>query len=97
MSNPTEGALAAEKEPGPREHVIKPEGYRHCCIVVQNTPYQIENREHNGMPPEGGVLPMGTVVWVKQRHAQGADLRVLGYAEGIGIISVEPRYLRPSC
>lgn len=75
---------------------MKPDDYRECCIVVQDTPYQVEVRAHDEMHTEGGVLRIGRVVWVKHRHPQGADIRVSGYAEGIGFISVEPHFLRPS-
>ncbi len=75
---------------------MKPDDYRECCIVVQNTPYQVEDREYKETHAEGGVLQIGRVVWVKHRHPQGADIRVAGYAEGMGFISVESYFLRPS-
>ena len=78
----------------------KPEDYKETCMIVRNIPYQCEDELFKGMSA-GGVLGKGRTVWVqsfletKKRSASAHS--VSAYAEGIGIVSVDPRYLvRPS-
>ena len=79
----------------------KPEDYKETCVILRNIPYQCEDELFKGMPMAGGVLGKGRIVWVQsfletKKHSASA-YSVSAYAEGIGIVSVDPRYLvRPT-
>lgn len=94
MSHPTEDALRAAR--AAQERAKRPDEFCERCVTARNTPYQIEDRDDVRKAPQGGVLPTGTAVWTRQRP-QDADLRIVAYVEGIGVISVEARDFRQPC
>lgn len=70
---------------------MKPEGYRDVHILSKPTPYQVHAgclaENHSG----AGILPIGRVVWVQHRSTtQAPGLRVAVYAEGLGMIFIDP-------
>lgn len=77
--------------------LCKPRDYEVICMVARNLPYQCEDEHFKGRPMIGGVLGKGRIVWVqrsleaKRRFVGASPVSV--YAEGIGIVSVDPRCL----
>ena len=75
----------------------KPEAYQETCVIVRNIPYQCEDELFQGMSVTGGVLGKGRIVWVQSfletKKRSASAYSVSAYAEGIGIVSVDPRYL----
>jgi hypothetical protein len=79
----------------------KPEDYKETCVISRNIPYQFEDELFKGKSMAGGVLGKGRIVWVQSsletKKPSASAHPVSAYAEGIGIVSVDPRYLvRPT-
>jgi hypothetical protein len=75
----------------------KPEDYKETCVISRNIPYQFEDELFKGKSMAGGVLGKGRIVWVQSFLETKKRSAVSAYAEGIGIVSVDPRYLvRPT-
>jgi hypothetical protein len=70
---------------------MKPKEYRELYTLTRNAPYLTGE---GGTPKCGGVLNIGKAVYlqeeVKEKRPSGP---VAAYAEGIGVILVEPRFL----
>lgn len=76
---------------------MKPIEYCESCIVTEDTPYQVEGSDLKGTHSGTGILHLGRVVWIRKSLAeQGPEQRTTAYAEGVGLVSVESRFLRPS-
>jgi hypothetical protein len=77
-----------------KEGNMKPNEYRESYTLVRNAPYQIDDDGHTGTPWSGGVLNIGRVIYLDQ---QAKDKKpggsVSAYAEGIGAISLDSRFL----
>ncbi len=72
--------------------VSRPAEYEQACVAKRNVPYQRSVVNFQGQPMTEGVLVKGRVVWVqKAKPAKGRP--VPAYVEGLGIVSVDPRYL----
>jgi hypothetical protein len=73
---------------------MKQNEYRETYSLAQNAPYQIDDDAYKGTPWSGGVLNAGRVVYLDQ---QAGDKKLNGsvsaYAEGIGVISLDSRFL----
>lgn len=81
--------------------MMKPETYGETCVIVRNLPYECED-DRRGPSTAGGVLGKGSVVWVERRDgnrngsvSSSRTGSVTAYVEGIGVVSVDPRYLAP--
>jgi hypothetical protein len=74
-----------------KEGIMKPKGYCDLYTVSRNAPYLTSE---GGTPRCGGVLNMGKAVYLqegaKEKRPGGS---VLVYAEGIGVILVDSRFL----
>jgi hypothetical protein len=71
--------------------------YRETCTVTHNVPYRVEKGSLKGARSSAGILSPGRVVWIQKPLEKGTlEHCVPAYAEGIGIISVDSRFLVPS-
>jgi len=76
---------------------VKPVEYCESCIITEDTPYQVEGSDLKGTHSGTGVLNLGRVVWTKKNPKEpGPEQHVSVYAEGVGLVSLESRFLRPS-
>ena len=75
---------------------MKPIEYRRSCIITGETSYQVQQGEPQGTHSAVGVLQIGRVVWARscEEYAPGQQISV--YAEGVGVVRVESRLLRPT-
>jgi hypothetical protein len=72
---------------------MRPTEFRETYMVTQKSPYEVKTE----CPGHGGVLNIGRVVWIKQRLAARTALdSVSAYAEGIGMVWLDPRNLVPT-
>lgn len=70
---------------------MKPECYRDVHILSQATPYQVDAGYLAGRHSGAGILPVGRIVWVQNSSIlQSPGSRVAVYAEGLGIIFLDP-------
>jgi hypothetical protein len=68
----------------------KPQNYKETCKVVRNLPYQAEEGSYAG----GGVINRGRIVWIQQRLGEKASEPLIrAFADGIGLISLDRRFL----
>jgi hypothetical protein len=75
-------------------NLMKPREYREIYTVMGNTPYQVEEDSLKGLSSDGGVLRKGRIVWVEKRLGkQSPQTLISAYAEEIGLISLDPRFL----
>ena len=75
-------------------NLMKPQEYREIYTVMGNTPYQVEEDSIKGLSSDGGVLSKGRVVWVKKQVGkQSQQSLISAYAEEVGLISLDPRFL----
>ena len=74
---------------------MKPVEYSESRIVTQDTPYEVEDLK--GTHSASGTLYLGRVVWVrKSPEGQSLEQHISVYAEGVGVVKLESRFLRPS-
>jgi hypothetical protein len=73
---------------------MKPQEYRNTCVITEQTPYQIADGSSKGIQPGHGVLNPGRVVWLeKDLDEKLSEPSVSAYAEGIGVIAIDPHLL----
>jgi len=71
---------------------VKPGDYRESRIVTEDTHYQVEDLE--GTHSDSGTLHVMRVVWVrKSPEGQRPDQCISVYAEGVGLVTLEARFL----
>lgn len=77
---------------------MKPPEYRHSCTISRELPYNVVQNFAKGSQPGIGVLRVGRVVWLDGDLKDGAHKpSVRAYAEGIGLIDVDPTALSAVC
>lgn len=73
---------------------MKPSQYRETYTLARNAPYQIDDEAYKGTPWNGGVLNIGRVVFLNKQAAEKKPIgSVSAYADGIGVISLDSRFL----
>jgi hypothetical protein len=72
---------------------MKQKEYRETYSLAQNAPHQIDDDASEGTPWSGGVLNAGRVVLDQQAGDKRPNGSVSAYAEGIGVISLDSRFL----
>ena len=69
--------------------MLKPIEFQQAQVTLQKLPYALGESSFS----DGGVLDCGQVVWTRPA-GNARDLNgTLGYVEGIGIVSLNPRAL----
>lgn len=72
--------------------MTKPQEYQEQRIIRCETHYQVQEGFSKGPQAGSGVLTTGRVVWVR-RNPVGATDSTTAFAEGIGVIAVDPHSL----
>lgn len=74
---------------------MKPQDHRESCIVTHDTPYEVAEGQAEGTHPSSGMLHRGRVVWIQRKLSDCHDEEsIAAYAEGVGMISIDPKRLR---
>jgi len=74
--------------------MTKPDDFRHMYMTVGNMPYEVVEGTPKGSQNAKGSLGIGRVIWLRTTLEEiTLGSRVPGYAEGIGIITVDSRML----
>lgn len=68
----------------------RPHDYDEIRVTTRNMAYQSEDEHINGVHA-GGVLSMGTIVWIRRTPVFAHAVSV--YVEGIGLATIDPRFL----
>lgn len=72
--------------------------YRHRCTVMKDLPYQASDGPERGPQPSVGTLHVGRVVWLDHDLVErSGKVEIRAYAEGIGLVTVDPGALSASC
>ncbi len=73
---------------------MKPVEYCESRIVTEDTPYQVEDLK--GTHSDSGILHLGRVVWVRKSfEEQRPEQYISVYAEGVGLVKLQSRFIRP--
>lgn len=73
---------------------MRPENYRQACTVLSDIHYEVQPGAPKGTHASSGILHKGRVVWIQKKPEESkAESVVSAYAEGVGIISLDPRLL----
>ena len=73
--------------------MLKPAEFERSYINIRSIPY--ECTEDGGGRMMGGVLSRGQVLWTERAWKKTGRL-IRAYVDGIGVVSVEDRFLLPS-
>ncbi len=77
-----------------KKDALKPQEFRFTCVITQETPYLIAPGVPQGVQPGKGILHIGRVVWLENKMDEdSAKALVSAYAEGIGVITIDPSLL----
>ena len=73
----------------------RPVNFKTEYILKQDVPYRCADEGSKESSASEGVLRTGRVVWLES-HASDPDSaeRVPVYADGIGIVTLEPRFIK---
>jgi hypothetical protein len=72
----------------------KPDDFRHTYMTVSTMPYEVVEGTAQGSQNCKGSLGLGRVIWLRTTLDEfTSEYMVEGYAEGIGIITVDSRML----
>ena len=70
--------------------MTKPQDFREQRTIRCDTHYQVHEGFPKGSQSGSGVLTIGRIVWV-QNEPEVGDAGTMAFADGIGIISVDPQ------
>ena len=71
---------------------MKPQEFRKERVVACEVRYQVSEEGRRETHAASGTLSAGRVVWVQEDQAQKEAMSVVAaYAEGIGIVSLDPQ------
>ena len=71
---------------------MKPQDFRKERVVACDVRYQVSENGRRETHAASGTISAGRVVWVQEEQAQkDASPVVAAYAEGIGIVSLDPQ------
>ena len=73
-----------------------PENYKYEYVIYGDIPYECVDDSSKGTQGREGILQTGRLVWTLQpKPDDSAPAVVTGFVDGIGLISVDSRHLRP--
>ncbi len=73
---------------------MKPQNYRESCTVTRDIHYEVGQEPGKGTHSGSGTLHKGRVVWIQKPLSESAnEPSVSVYAEGVGIVSLDPACL----
>lgn len=78
--------------------MTKPQEFREQRVIRTDTQYQVNTGAQKGPYSGSGILTTGRVVWVQPPESArssdaGPSHTVAAYAEGVGIVSLNPECL----
>ncbi len=72
----------------------RPEAFHQQYVALHNIPYLCGDGSGSGTPSSGGVLGRGQMVWTEEIRQPSTPAKpTAAFVEGIGIISLDPRWL----
>ncbi len=73
---------------------MRPAEYRHSCTVSKEVPYSVVDSASKGTHSGEGILNIGRVVWLDHKlESSSGGATCTAFADGIGLITVDPRSL----
>jgi hypothetical protein len=73
----------------------RPPDFKTEYILTQSVPYECAEEGKKGTHASKGILHTGRVVWLPSDAAEsGSQQRVSVYVDGIGIVSLEQRFIK---
>jgi hypothetical protein len=73
----------------------RPPNFETEYILTQSVPYECADEAKKGTHASKGILHTGRVVWLRSDSTEGGTkTRVSVYADGIGMVSVEQRFIK---
>jgi len=73
----------------------RPPNFETEYILTQSVPYECADEGKKGTHASKGILHTGRVVWVRSDSTEvGTQPRVSVYVEGIGMVSLEQRFIK---
>lgn len=77
--------------------MLRPETFQQAFVALQHIPYLCKDGSATEDPLSGGVLGRGQVVWTqKTPETKARPLSVVAFADGVGVVSLNPRWLVPA-
>ena len=74
--------------------MVKPSAFQNSFVALSNTPYLCSDDLGKEKTASGGVLSRGQIVWLRDIFNPFSRPRsTTAFVEGIGLISVDPRWL----
>ena len=74
--------------------MTKPDDFRYTYTTASTMPYEVVEGSAQGSQNSKGSLGLGRVIWLRTTLEEfTSKYMVQGYAEGIGIITVDSRML----
>lgn len=74
--------------------MVRPDTFQQPFIAVHNVPY-ICGGDPSAGHAAGGVLRRGQTVWTKDYEVvKTSSKNIVGFVEGVGVISISPRALK---
>ena len=72
----------------------RPQDFKIEYILTQSVPYKCADEGRKGTHASKGILHTGRMIWLRSDSSEGGSQRVSAYAEGIGLVSLEQRFIK---
>ena len=73
----------------------RPPDFKTEYILTQSVPYECADEGRKGTHASKGILQTGRVVWLRSDSTEDvSQQRVSVYADGIGMVSLEQRFIK---
>ena len=73
----------------------RPPNFEIEFILRQSVPYECADEAKKGTHASKGILHTGRVVWLRSDSAEGGTQpRVSVYVDGVGMVSLEQRFIK---
>jgi hypothetical protein len=73
----------------------RPPDFKTEYILMQSVPYECADEDKKGAHASKGILHTGRVVWLRNDSIGGdSQQRVSVYVDGIGMVSLEQRFIK---
>ena len=76
---------------------MRPEDYRETYVITRDVPYTVAQGQAEGTHPSSGTLHVGRVIWIQRKLVDSKnETTVSAFADGVGIIDIDPKCLGPA-
>lgn len=73
----------------------RPRDFKTEYILTQSVPYECADEGRKGTHASKGILHTGRVVWLRSDSTESnSQQQVLVYVDGIGLVSLEQRFIK---